>query len=73
MLWKNPLFLLFFFSLFFEFSILFFMGVDFGFSENRVLFVNSYTLTNSTLKYLSYSNTLFFFFILIKTYNKIFK
>ena len=72
-LWKNPLFLLFFFSLFFEFSILFFMGVDFGFSENRVLFVNSYTLTNSTLKYLSYSNTLFFFFILIKTYNKIFK
>ena len=72
-LWKNPLFLLFFFSLFFEFSILFFMGVDFGFSGNRVLFVNSYTLSNSTLKYLSYSNTLFFFFILIKTYNKIFK
>jgi hypothetical protein len=49
------------------------MGVDFGFSGNRVLFVNSYTLSNSTLKYLSYSNTLFFFFILIKTYNKIFK
>lgn len=71
--WKNPLFILFFFSFFFEISILFFMGVDFGFSENRILFVNNYTLSNSTLKYLSYSNTLFFFFILIKTYNKIFK
>lgn len=68
---NSPLLYLFFYILLFEFSIFFFFGIDFGFTENRVINLSSLYPEFGLYRFLSYSNTFFFSIILIKFYSKI--
>jgi len=69
----NPLVLLFVFCFLFEASVFVALSVDCGFSENRILNIEIFLPQNSVYNYLAISNSMFFFFFFLKSYNKIFK
>jgi NADH-quinone oxidoreductase subunit L len=70
---NSPLFILFLFCFFFEVLIFVALSFDYGFSENRILNIEIFLPQNAVYKYLAVSNSMFFFFIFLKSYSKIFK
>ena len=72
-IFNNPLIVLFLFCFFFEVLVFVALSMDYGFSENRILNVEVFLPQNSVYNYLAISNSMFFFFVFLRAYYKLFR